>query len=76
MLGVRFLGQPDRLPSLAGPEAGSVPGLANNVPGFAMGPSPERSVSGVPPGRYSVRLRARYGAVISEPSAEIVVDVP
>ena len=57
-------------------EAGSAPGLANFVSGFAMGPSPELFVPGVPSGRYYVRMRARYGTVISEPSAEIVVDVP
>ena len=57
-------------------EAGSAPGLANIVPGFAMGPSLGLFVPGVPPGRYYVRLRARYATGISEPSAEIVVDVP
>ena len=57
-------------------EAGSTPGLANIVPGFAMGPSPGLFVPGVPPGRYYVRLRARYATGISEPSVDIVVDVP
>ena len=55
-------------------EAGSAPGLADVVPGFAMGPTPGLFVPGVPPGRYYVRVRAGYGAVLSAPSNGIVVE--
>ena len=56
-------------------EAGSASGLANLIPGLLLGPTPGLFAPGVPPGRYFVRLRARYGALTSAPSAEIVVDV-
>lgn len=57
-------------------EAGSAPGLSNLVSGLALGATPTYSASGVPRGRYYVRVRAANGALVSAPSNEIVVDVP
>ena len=57
-------------------EAGSAPGLADLVAGFALGPTPSFVVPGVPPGRYYVRVRAAIGALVSAPSNEIAADVP
>ncbi len=56
-------------------EAGSQPGLAD-VLTTALGPTPSFAASGVPPGRYYVRMRALNGNGASTPSNEIVVNVP
>lgn len=56
-------------------DAGSQPGLADLVT-TAIGPAPSFVASGVPPGRYFVRVRAVNGNGVSAPSNEIVVDVP
>ena len=57
-------------------EAGTAPGLANLVPGLAVGPAPFVIVPNLPPRRYFVRVRAASGGPLSAPSNEILVDVP
>ncbi|MGQ0736623.1 MAG: PQQ-dependent sugar dehydrogenase [Acidobacteriota bacterium] len=56
-------------------EAGSAPGLANvavlSVPGLQT----SITVTGVPPGRYYVRVRSLVGAAVSASSNEVRVDV-
>lgn len=56
-------------------EAGTQPGLANLVVAD-VGPAPSFFASGVPPGRYHVRIRAVNANGVSRPSNEVVVDVP
>ena len=56
-------------------EAGTGPGLTNIVTADA-GMAPAFAASGVPPGRYYVRIRALNGNGVSAPSNEVVVDVP
>ena len=58
-----------------GLEAGSPAGLAD-VLTTDLGPTPSFAASGVPPGRYYVRMRALNGNGASTPSNEIVVNVP
>lgn len=55
-------------------EAGSVPG-ARDLCNAAIGTEPSL-ITPAPPGRYYVRVRARNRVGVSEPSAEIVIDVP
>ena len=55
-------------------EAGSVPGAANLV-NAAIGSQPGLTTL-APPGRYYVRVRARSESGVSEPSGEVIVDVP
>jgi hypothetical protein len=57
-------------------EAGTAPGLANLIPGLALGTTPSLVAPNVPPGTYRVRIRATNGALVSAPSNEISVVVP
>jgi hypothetical protein len=57
-------------------EAGSGPGLNDLIPGLDMGLQTSLTASGVPPGRYYVRVRAGNYAGLSAPSNEVVVQVP
>lgn len=57
-------------------EAGTAPGLANLVPGLALGATPSLVAPNVPAGTYRVRVRAANGALVSAPSNEITVVVP
>ena len=56
-------------------EAGSQPGLADILTA-PLGPAPAFAASGVPPGRYYVRVRAVNENGVSVPSNAIVIDVP
>lgn len=56
-------------------EAGSQPGLADILTA-PLGPAPAFAASGVPPGRYYVRVRAVNANGVSVPSNAIVIDVP
>jgi len=55
-------------------EAGSAPGASDFFNG-SVGPVTAISAF-VPAGRYYVRIRARDGSGTSDPSAEVVIDVP
>lgn len=55
--------------------AGSAPGLGN-LAAIAIGNTPAFATSGVPPGRYYVRVIATNAAGSSGPSNEVTVDVP
>jgi hypothetical protein len=57
-------------------EAGTAPGLANLIPGLALGATPALVAPNVPTGTYRVRVRAANGALVSAPSNEITVVVP
>lgn len=56
-------------------EAGSASGLAD-LATFVADTTPSVVVTGVPAGRYYVRVRARNGAGTGTPSTELVVVVP
>lgn len=56
-------------------EAGSQPGLADILTS-GLGAAPSFGASGVPAGRYYVRIRALNGNGVSAPSNEVIVDVP
>jgi hypothetical protein len=57
-------------------EAGSAPGLGDIIAGLDVGLQTSFAASGVPPGRYYVRIRAGNYTGLSAPSNEIVVTVP
>lgn len=57
-------------------EAGSAPGLNDIVSGLEVGPQTSLAASGVPPGRYYVRVRAGNVTGLSAPSSDVVVQVP
>lgn len=57
-------------------EAGSGPGLTDIIGGLDVGLQAAFSASGVPPGRYYVRVRAANYTGLSAPSNEVVVQVP
>jgi hypothetical protein len=57
-------------------EAGSGPGLSDIVAGLDLGLQTSFAASGVPPGRYYVRVRAGNYAGLGAPSNEVVVQVP
>lgn len=57
-------------------EAGSALGLANIIPGLALGATPGLIATNVPPGAYVVRVRAASGGLVSAPSNEVTVVVP
>jgi hypothetical protein len=57
-------------------EVGSAPGLNDIFTGLDVGLQTSFSASGVPPGRYYVRVRAGNYAGLSAPSNEFVVQVP
>lgn len=57
-------------------EAGTAPGLANVIPGLALGGAPGIVAPNVPPGAYYVRVRAANGALVSVPSNEVLITVP
>jgi hypothetical protein len=57
-------------------EAGSGPGLSDIVAALDVGLQTALSASGVPPGRYYVRVRAGNYSGLSAPSNEVVVTVP
>jgi pathogenesis-related protein 1 len=56
-------------------EAGSAPGLANLANNDLGSPTPGLTATGVGPGVYYVRVRARNGCGVSGPSNEITVSV-
>jgi predicted phage tail protein len=56
-------------------EAGTGPGLANIVT-VPLGNVTTFGTSGVPPGRYFVRVRAANAGGAGDPSNEVVVTVP
>lgn len=57
-------------------EVGSAPGLSDLVGGLDLGLQTSFGASGVPPGRYYVRVRAGNYTGLSAPSNEVVVQVP
>ncbi len=57
-------------------EVGSAPGLNDIFSGLDVGQQTSFAASGVPPGRYYVRVRAGNYAGLSAPSNEVVVQVP
>jgi hypothetical protein len=57
-------------------EVGSAPGLNDIFTGLDVGLQTSFAASGVPPGRYYVRVRARNYTGVSAPSNEVVVQVP
>lgn len=57
-------------------EVGSAPGAADIVSGLDLGLQTSFAASGVPPGRYYVRVRAGNYTGLSAPSSEVVVQVP
>lgn len=57
-------------------EAGSAPGLNDIIPGLDVGLQTSFGASGVPPGRYFVRVRAGNYAGLGAASNEVVVQVP
>ena len=56
-------------------EAGTAPGLANAAV-ITLGAAPAFSTGGVPPGTYSVRVRAINAAGVGPPSGDAAVVVP
>ncbi len=54
---------------------GSAPG-ATNLGSIALGPAESFTATGVPPGRYHVRLHTGNDTGESAASSEIVIDVP
>ena len=68
---------PDVSPMVTGyrAEAGTAPGMAN-LGVLALGTGESFRASGVPPGRYFVRVRAVNVNGTSGPSNEVVVEVP
>ena len=57
-------------------EAGSAPGLNDIIAGLDLGPQTSLAASGVPPGRYHVRVRAGNYTGLSAPSNDVLVQVP
>lgn len=57
-------------------EVGSAPGLNDIIAGLDVGLQTSFGASGVPPGRYYVRVRAGNYTGLSAPSNEVVVQVP
>jgi len=57
-------------------EVGSAPGLSDIFTGLDLGLQTSFAASGVPPGRYYVRVRAGNYTGRSAPSNEVVVQVP
>ena len=57
-------------------EVGSAPGLNDIFTGLDVGLQTSFTASGVPPGRYYVRVRAGNVTGLSAPSNEVVVQVP
>lgn len=57
-------------------EAGSAPGLNDIIAGLDIGPQTSFAASGVPPGRYHVRVRAGNYTGLSAPTNDVVVQVP
>lgn len=57
-------------------EVGSAPGLSDIFTGLDVGLQTSFTASGVPPGRYYVRVRAGNYTGLSAPSNEVVVQVP
>ncbi|MBL8137577.1 MAG: hypothetical protein JNL48_13215 [Acidobacteria bacterium] len=57
-------------------EVGSAPGLNDIIAGLDVGLQTSFAASGVPPGRYHVRVRAGNSTGLSAPSNEVVVQVP
>lgn len=56
-------------------DVGSAPGLDDIISSFDLGLQTSFAASGVPPGRYYVRVRAANHAGVSAPSNEVVVVV-
>ena len=57
-------------------EVGSAPGLNDIFTGLDVGRQSSFAATGVPPGRYYVRVRAGNYAGLSAPSNEVMVQVP
>lgn len=57
-------------------EVGSAPGLTDIYAGLEIGGQTSVSASGVPAGRYYVRVRAGNYTGLSAPSNEVLVQVP
>jgi hypothetical protein len=57
-------------------EAGSAPGLSDIIGGLDLGLQTSFGATGVPPGRYYVRVRAGNYTGLGAPSNEVVVLVP
>jgi hypothetical protein len=57
-------------------EVGSAPGLSDIFTGLDVGLQTSFGASGVPPGRYYVRVRAGNYTGLGAPSNEVVVTVP
>lgn len=57
-------------------EAGTAPGRSDIVAGLDVGLQTSLGASGVPPGRYYIRVRAGNYSGLSAPSNEVVVQVP
>ena len=57
-------------------DVGSAPGLSDIISSLDVGLQASFGASGVPPGRYYVRVRAGNFTGLSAPSNEVVVQVP
>lgn len=57
-------------------EVGSAPGRSDIFTGLDVGLQTSFAASGVPPGRYYVRVRTANDTGVSAPSNDVVVQVP